>query len=72
MAILDPDGKGYILEAAIPFDALGIQPKTGETILFDIALDDSADGTKRLRQFMWNGIDRNSTERGQWGTAIFK
>ena len=72
VAILDADGNGYILEAAIPFDALGIQPKAGDTILFDIALDDSANGGQRLRQFMWNGIDRNSTDRGQWGTAVFK
>jgi hypothetical protein len=71
-AILDPDGKGYILEAAIPFAALGFKPKTGDTILFDVALDDSSDGKQRLRQFAWNGTDRNSTERGQWGSAVFK
>jgi hypothetical protein len=72
MVIPDADGKGYILEAAIPFEVIGVYPKTGDTILFDVALDDSTDGQKRLRQFVWNGIDRNSSERGQWGTAVFQ
>lgn len=69
--IPDVDGKGYTLEAAIPFAALGFKPAEGSTILFDIALDDSENGTSRNRQFMWNGTSRNSSDRSGWGKAIF-
>ena len=35
------DGKGYTLEAAIPFAAVGIEPQEGQEMLFDLAVDDS-------------------------------
>ncbi|MBI4978510.1 MAG: hypothetical protein HZC28_13610 [Spirochaetes bacterium] len=65
------DGKGYIIEAAIPFDALGFTPKPGQTIRFDMAIDDSSDGKNRERQFAWNGTANNSGDRGNWGKAVF-
>jgi len=61
------DGNGYILQAALPFTALGFTPHPGQELLFDLAIDDSADGKQRLRQLMWNGIARNSSDRGSWG-----
>ncbi|MBL8995426.1 MAG: hypothetical protein JNM63_18920, partial [Spirochaetia bacterium] len=61
------DGKGYTLEAAIPWSALGIVPKENLEILFDLAVDDSANGKDRSWQIVWNGTDRNSSERGAWG-----
>jgi hypothetical protein len=64
------DGKGYALEAAIPFEALGFAPKAGQELLFDLALDDSADGNGRTRQLMWNGGARNSSDRTHWGRAV--
>jgi hypothetical protein len=63
------DGKGYVLEAAIPFAALGFEPKAGQEILFDMAIDDSEDGKIRVRQLMWNGTNRNSGDRTAWGRA---
>jgi hypothetical protein len=71
MAVLpDVDGKGYTLEAAIPFAALGFAAHEGQEIMFDLAVDDSADGTSRLRQLVWNGTARNSGDRGAWGRAV--
>ena len=67
----DVDGKGYTLEAAIPVAALGFTPHEGQEILFDLAVDDSADGKSRVRQLMWNGIARNSGDRSAWGRAVF-
>ncbi len=67
----DVDGKGYTLEVAIPFKALGFTPKDGQQILFDLAVDDSADGKARVRQLMWNGTARNSGDRTVWGRAVF-
>lgn len=61
-----PDGKGYILEAGIPWDVVGTKPEIGKEFLFDVAIDDGA-GAGRLRQLMWNGIQQNSKERGRWG-----
>lgn len=65
MAVV-PDTGGYTLEAAIPWSALGIQPKDGTDLLFDIAIDDSA-GDGRSRQLMWNGGSKNSSDRSYWG-----
>lgn len=61
------DGKGYTIEAAIPWTALDIKPKEGMELLFDLGVDDSADGKGRRCQLMWNGIARNSSDRGSWG-----
>jgi hypothetical protein len=63
------DGKSYTLEAAIPWTALGTQPKAGQELLFDLAFNDSADGTVRKTQLMWNGTQKNSGDRSHWGRA---
>ncbi len=59
---------GYTIEAAIPFEGLGFVPKENQEILFDIGIDDNSGGR---RQFMWNGVARNSGDRGAWGRARF-
>ena len=64
------DGKGYTLEAAIPFSALNLNPKDGVKFRFDLSVDDSEDGHRRLRQLAWNGTNRNSGDRTAWGQAI--
>lgn len=65
------DGKGYTIEAAIPFAALGIAPAPGEAMRFDVAVDDSSTGQSRQRQIVWNGDARDSGDRTNWGTAHF-
>ena len=65
-------GGGYTLEAAIPFDALGLAPKEGQELLFDLAVDNSSDGKSRACQLMWNGAARNSTDRTHWGRAALR
>ena len=62
------DGKGYTLEAAIPWSALDdYRPKEGDTLLFDIAIDDAPEGGDRRAQLMWNGSALNSSDRSAWG-----
>ncbi len=61
------DGSGYTLEAALPWSALGVAPKDGTTLLFDLAIDDAPAGGQRTRQLMWNGGQRNSSDRSAWG-----
>jgi hypothetical protein len=63
------DGSGYILEASIPWQALGVAPKENMTLLFDIAIDNS-DGEGRNAQLMWNGGARNSADRSHWGRLL--
>ena len=46
---------------------LNVQPKVGQELMFDLAIDDSADGKGRLRQLMWNGGEKNSSDRSYWG-----
>ncbi len=65
-----PDGSGYVFEAAIPLDAIGLKPSAGSQALFDFGLDDGGelDG-RRGRQFMWSGNGDNSSTRAIWGLA---
>ena len=61
------DGKGYTLEAAIPWTALAVAPKEGQPLLFDLAVGNSADGKQRISQLVWNGGPRDSSDRSAWG-----
>ena len=61
------DGKGYTLEAAIPWSALDVTPKEGQTFLFDLAVGNSTDGKQRSSQLVWNGGARDSSDRSAWG-----
>ena len=70
VVVIDSDRKGYTLEAAVPFSLLDFKAATGSALRFDVAIDDSADGQHRVRQLMWNGDARNSSDRGNWGHAI--
>ena len=65
------DGKGYTLEAALPWKALGFAAKEGQEIVFDLAVDDGDSGRSRVRQIVWNGNARNSGDRSAWGRAVF-
>jgi hypothetical protein len=64
--VRNPAGDGYTVEAAIPFAGLGFSPGADQELLFDIGINDTTNGR---RQFMWNGIARNSGDRGAWGRA---
>lgn len=61
------DGSGYTMEVAIPWNALDIKPVEGQTLLFDLAIDDAPKDGDRTRQLMWNGSSRNSGDRSYWG-----
>lgn len=61
------DGKGYTMEAAIPWSAIGVRPELGKTLLFDLAVDDAEEAGGRVCQLMWNGGARNSSDRSNWG-----
>ncbi|NLX04115.1 MAG: hypothetical protein GXY33_03105 [Phycisphaerae bacterium] len=66
----NPDGQGWTLEAGIPFEAFNFTPQAGKEFMFDVGFDDTdANLTSRLRQFMWNGTEKNSTQRNHWGRA---
>ncbi len=60
------DGQSYIVEAAIPFEALGFKPRKGQEILFDLCVNDNNGGRVQLA---WNGTSQNSKNRGVWGRA---
>jgi len=60
---------GYTVEAAIPWKVLGIKPAKGTQFMFDIAIDNSDDGMKRINQFIWNGGSQTSIDHGAWGKA---
>lgn len=64
------NGQGYTLEAAIPFKSLGFEPKEGQKLAFDLAIDNSTDGSSRTAQLVWNGTARNSADRTHWGRAL--
>ncbi len=65
--VADVEGRGYTLEAAIPWTALGVTPREDQSYLFDLAVGNSTDGQERSCQLVWNGKDRNSSDRSAWG-----
>ncbi len=62
-------GDGYTLQVELPWTVLGIEPKTGMELLFDVAIDNSDDGEARHQQLVWSGTGKNSGDRGAWGRA---
>ena len=64
------DGQGYTLTAAIPWAALNVKPQVEAELRFDLGVNVSASGTRRLRQIMWNGTNRNSGDRTAWGWVV--
>ena len=64
------DRKGYTMEAAIPWQALGIKPENGTEFRFDLGLDNFDGKQPQKCQLMWSGTGRNSEDRTNWGTAV--
>ena len=56
-----------MLSAEKPYGEKAVAPKAGLTLLFDLALGNSADGKQRASQLVWNGGARNSSDRSAWG-----
>jgi hypothetical protein len=69
LAVKDVSGDGYVLQVAIPWEVLGVEPKPGTDMKFDVMVDNSDDGDARLQQLAWNGSAQNSSDRGSWGRA---
>jgi len=69
IVVPDVTGDGYVLEASIPWQAIGIVPSSGTEMLFDVGLDNSDDGVARKQQLMWNGTSKNPGDRGAWGRS---
>ena len=60
---------GWAVEIAVPLDKLNIDDAAdGRQFRFDIGFDDAA-VNHRERQFLWNGVDGNSSNREKWGRA---
>jgi hypothetical protein len=69
LVIPEVSGDGYTLAATLPWKVLGVEPKAGLELLFDVAIDNSNDGHARHQQLAWNGTAKNSKDRGAWGRA---
>jgi hypothetical protein len=68
-AVVKPADGGYTVEAAIPLSGLNIDSVTPpQRLRFDIGFDDG-NGDQRQRQYLWNGVDGNASNRDKWGQA---
>lgn len=67
------DGYGYTLEAAIPFEIIGLNPKEGMRFFFDFGFSDDANPKEgprqRTRQFIWSGSKDSARDDSYWGQA---
>ncbi|MFH1709672.1 MAG: sugar-binding protein, partial [bacterium] len=64
---------GYVLEAKIPWKEISsISPKTGESIAFDIAVDDADQTWERKLQFIWSGDYLFYKDPDVWGVLKFE
>lgn len=67
IGLKDVTGDGYSLELSIPWEILEVTPTTGTELLFDLVIDNSDDGQRRVQQLAWNGTSQNSGDRAAWG-----
>lgn len=65
----DLSADGYVVQAEIPWRALGLAPTSGQELLLDLGIDNSDDGQTRRQQLMWNGTAKSAGDRGLWGGA---
>ncbi|MNV66026.1 Endo-1,4-beta-xylanase A precursor [compost metagenome] len=61
---------GYSVELAIPWSSLGITPSDKMTIGFDVAVNDTDNGTARQSQLMWSGTNDNWTNTTAFGSLV--
>jgi parallel beta-helix repeat protein len=60
---------GYTIEVAVPWSVLGISPKFGSSIGFDIAVKDRrSDGSNNWK--VWNGTGNNWKDTSQFGNLM--
>lgn len=66
------DRKGYVLEFAVPWDAIGVtKPVSGLKLRFDLLVDFGFDKVdNRLNQLAWSGRANNNACRNLWGTLV--
>jgi hypothetical protein len=66
------DPTGYILEAKIPWSEIAtIAPNAGDTMAFDIAVDDADQTWERKCQFIWSGDYLYYKDPDVWGVLKF-
>lgn len=63
---------GYILEAAIPWINLGIDPTDGAVIGLDIANDDDDNGGNRESAVVWHGTGNNYADPSNFGFLLLQ
>lgn len=64
---------GYVLEAKVPWSEIAtIAPKTGDTMAFDIAVDDADQTWERKIQFVWSGDYMYYKDPDVWGVLKFE
>ncbi len=68
-ATLTSDGKGWVLEAAIPWSSLGLTATPGATLAFDLAVIDG-DGKRVQSRIGWSGGINQTRDRGSWGRLL--
>lgn len=63
---------GYVLEAWIPWQTLGITPQVKQRVAVDIQVNDDDDGGGRDKRIGWIARDANAVnEPRQWGVILF-
>ncbi len=63
---------GYDVEFAIPWKSLAVEPVSGMTIGFDIAVDDADDAEGRKTQMVWAGEGDNWGVRANFGRLVLE
>ena len=63
---------GYFYEMKIPFKSFGYKPQSGDTIGFEMAIDDADAQGNRENQLQWNGNGQWYRDPSVWGTLTFE
>jgi hypothetical protein len=63
---------GYVLEAWIPWQALGMNPAIKDRVSVNVEVNDDDDGGARDGKIAWMAQDKHAlTDPKQWGVVLF-
>ena len=64
--------ESYVMEISMPWDTLNVEsPKAGDTLGFEVALNDDDDGGGRDGQLFWNSTESDDwQDASKWGNIL--
>lgn len=70
---IDPDRKGYALEARLPWSYVRYEPKAGDKLPFDMrVMFGDAEGAQLMTNLIWCATNMAFNDTSEWGMALLQ